>query len=345
MGDGRRSVGLVLRGASAWSRLAMVAAALAAAAGCNDKKRTDVIIPPAGDGMGGGAGRGVSGAAGAGNEAATGSGVPSGVAGANGAGGDATGTPGSGGRDGTGGFPTGSGGADFGSGGYVGSGGVYAGTGGADFGGGSGGYLGGSGGYDGTGGHEYGSGGYVGSGGYDHGSGGYVGSGGGIGSGGYVGSGGHASASTIATPRGLFTANTATANLVLCPPGGSDGTPLDHDALRATLTRMWLSCLYTFKGGEDGDALGTQGDGIEIKADGRYWHLARNGAGKLAGTPGVDSEGSVTFGVDALGVAQTTFRSDLNQVLVATPVITAHPTVLIIRTANAEHRYIPADGL
>lgn len=44
------------------------------------------------------------------------------------------------------------------------------------------------------------------------------------------------------------------------------------------------------------------------------------------------------------GRARAVARSDLNQVLTSTPVLTSGPTVLIIKTADAEHRYIPADG-
>ena len=87
-----------------------------------------------------------------------------------------------------------------------------------------------------------------------------------------------------------------------------------------------------------------QGEGIEIKADGRYWHLTRNGAGDLEGIPGVDSEGAIMYGLADFGAVQTTFRSDLNQILVAAPVMTVSPTLLIIRTANADHRYVAADG-
>ncbi len=105
-----------------------------------------------------------------------------------------------------------------------------------------------------------------------------------------------------------------------------------------------MSCHYTFVGGEDEDALGTQGDGVEIKPDGRYWHLARDGAGRLVGMPGVTSEGSITYGSTDFGAVRTAFQSDADQTLVAAPVITTDPTLLIIRTGNADHRYVAADG-
>jgi len=97
-------------------------------------------------------------------------------------------------------------------------------------------------------------------------------------------------------------------------------------------------------GGERGDALGIESAGIEIRPDGHYWHLARNAAGALETISGVDSEGTITYGFADFGAVQTTFRSDLNQILVAAPVMTASPTMLIIKTANADHRYVAADG-
>lgn len=125
-----------------------------------------------------------------------------------------------------------------------------------------------------------------------------------------------------------------------CPPAGRAVTPTDPGAFRAAITRQWTSCHHTFVGGENDDALGTQGDGLEIKPDGRYWHLSRDGAGKLIGVPGVASEGSISYGVTAFGAVQTTFQSDADQTLVAAPVLTADPPLLIIRTGSADHRYI-----
>ncbi|MEA2699031.1 MAG: hypothetical protein QOI66_3302, partial [Myxococcales bacterium] len=40
---------------------------------------------------------------------------------------------------------------------------------------------------------------------------------------------------------------------------------------------------------------------------------------------------------------QTTFRSDLNVVFVVAPVITANPTMLIMKTADSDNRYVPAE--
>ena len=129
-----------------------------------------------------------------------------------------------------------------------------------------------------------------------------------------------------------------------CPAAGRLSTPTNQDALRSALARKWLSCRHDLAGREQGDALGSQGEGIEIKPDGRYWHLARDPSGKLLGVPGVDSEGTIMYGHTDLGAVQTTFRSDLNQILVAAPVITTNPTLLIIKTDTADHRYVAADG-
>src|SRR5436190_1587242 len=74
----------------------------------------------------------------------------------------------------------------------------------------------------------------------------------------------------------------------LCPPAGIANTPGSTDAFRVAIARKWLSCVYNIMGGETSDALGTQGEGIEIKPDGRYWHLKRNSAGQLVGIQGVD---------------------------------------------------------
>jgi len=324
-------------------------AALAAFdSGCTDKKPS-----PAPPGVGGQAAAGAAGTGQGSNGTSAGSGVSSGVdlgSGGDvgsggvdfGSGGDVGtgGFVGSGGIDGSGGY-LGTGGVDFGTGGFIGSGGVDFGTGGFI---GSGGVDFGTGGFIGTGGVDFGTGGFIGTGGVDFGTGGFIGTGGvDFGTGGHVGSGGvPGAASTSASPHGLITGSGGTAGFVLCPTTGAGTAPATADALRVALTGRWLSCLYTFRGGEDGDALGTQGDGIELKSDGRYWHLTRNGAGQLTGIAGVDSEGDVSYGLSPSGAPQVTFRSDLNQVLSATPLLTAGPTVLIIRTANAEHRYIPA---
>ena len=318
--------------------------------GCTDKKRS--AAPPeagtagqgageAGAGIGGAAATDVGGPNSAGTSAGAGQAAAAGDAAGNGggsAGSSGGASAASGGHTGSGGYDFGSGGAAVGTGGFVGSGGVDVGTGGFL---GSGGVV-GSGGFIGTGGFV-GSGGFIGTGGFEFGTGGFVGSGGFDGSGGNVGSGGLlGSASTSAAPRGLTSSSGGVAGFVLCPAVLGGSTPATPDALRTAVLGKWLSCLYTFRGGEDGDALGTQGDGIEIRSDGRYWHLTRDSAGQLTGVPGVDSEGDVSYGLSPAGAAQMTFRSDLNQVLVATPVLTTGPTILIIKTANAEHRYIPA---
>ena len=129
-----------------------------------------------------------------------------------------------------------------------------------------------------------------------------------------------------------------------CPPAGRANTPTDPASFRAAVARKWASCHHGFVGGEDLDALGTEGDGIEISPNGRYRHLMRDGAGRLTASPGVTSEGSISYGMTPFGAVQMLFRSDLDQALAAAPVLTADPTLLIIRTPSADHRYVPADG-
>jgi len=144
---------------------------------------------------------------------------------------------------------------------------------------------------------------------------------------------------TRAHPEALSTV----ARFPACPPAGRPSTPADPASFRAAVTRRWASCHYTFVGAEDIDALGTEGDGIEILPDGRYRHLMRDGAGRLATSPGVTSEGSVSYGMTPFGAVQMIFHSDLDQTLAAAPVLTADPTLLIVRTPSADHRYVPAD--
>jgi len=155
----------------------------------------------------------------------------------------------------------------------------------------------------------------------------------------------------LVTHDGLFYRPTrahpeATSTLVrfpACPPAGRPDTPRDPASFRAAVTRRWASCHQTFVGAEDIDALGTEGDGIEIMANGRYRHLMRDGAGRLTASPGVTSEGSISYGMTPFGAVQTIFHSDLDQTMAAAPVLTAEPTMLIIRTPSADHRYVPAD--
>ena len=139
-------------------------------------------------------------------------------------------------------------------------------------------------------------------------------------------------------------ATSAQARFPACPPAGRPVTPADPASLRAAIARRWASCHYAQVGAEDLDALGTEGDGIEILPNGRYRHLMRDGEGRLTASPGVTSEGSVSYGMTPFGAVQTIFRSDLDQMLAAAPVVTADPTLLIIRTPSADHRYVPADG-
>ena len=154
----------------------------------------------------------------------------------------------------------------------------------------------------------------------------------------------------LATRDGLFyrptrdRAASALARFPPCPPQGRPNTPRDPMAFRAAVTRRWAACQSTPVGGEDLDALGTEGAGIEILPDGRYRHLMRDDAGHLATSPGVTSEGHVTYTMTRFGAVQTTFRSDLDQLLATAPELTADPTLLIIRTPSADHRYVPADG-
>jgi hypothetical protein len=228
---------------------------------------------------------------------------------------------GSGGTFGSGGgYGYGSGGSGFGGGDGIGSGGVGYGTGGS-FGTGSGGYSGSGGGYGGNG-----SGGNYGSGGSSTGSGGFI-----FGSGGASGEGG--------TGGGLGTggAGTGGAPGPSCPTPGSVATPTTIPAFRAAIARKWVMCSQSAQP----SALG-YGD-IEIKADDRYWHLERTVSGKLVGIPGVDSEGTVVYGMTDFGAVQTTFRSDLNVVFVVAPVITATPTMLIMKTIDSDNRYVPAE--
>jgi len=128
-----------------------------------------------------------------------------------------------------------------------------------------------------------------------------------------------------------------------CPPAGRPDTPRDPAAFRAALAGRWAACHYTLVGAEDIDALGTEGDGIEIMPSGRYRHLLRSTAGTLEASPGVTSEGSISYGMTPFGAVQAIFHSDLDQTLAAAPVLTANPTMLIIRTPSADHRYVPAD--
>jgi len=156
----------------------------------------------------------------------------------------------------------------------------------------------------------------------------------------------------LVTRDGLFYRPTrahpeATSTLVrfpACPPAGRPATPAAPAAFRAAIAGRWASCHYTFVGAEDIDALGTEGEGIEISPNGRYRHLMRDSAGRLTASPGVTSEGSVSYGMTPFGAVQTIFHSDLGQTLAAAPVLTTDPTLLIIRTPSADHRYVPADG-
>jgi hypothetical protein len=132
----------------------------------------------------------------------------------------------------------------------------------------------------------------------------------------------------------------ASSHAPACPPAGHPDTPTDPNAFRAAIARRWVSCHYAFVGGENEDALGTQGDGLEIDPDGRYRHLMRDGAGKLVTMPGVFSEGRISFQPTSFGAVQTIFRSHDNRMLASAPVLTAEPTMLIIRTASADHRYV-----
>lgn len=138
-------------------------------------------------------------------------------------------------------------------------------------------------------------------------------------------------------------ASSARARFPDCPPAGRPNTPTDPASFRASVARKWASCHYASVGGEDLDALGTEGDGIEILPNGRYRHLMRDGAGRLTASPGVTSEGHVNYGMTRFGAVQMVFRSDLDQLLSAAPVLTAEPTMLIIRTSSADHRYVVAD--
>lgn len=156
----------------------------------------------------------------------------------------------------------------------------------------------------------------------------------------------------LATRDGLFyrptrghpEATSAQARFPACPPAGRISTPTDPVSFRAAIARRWASCHYALVGAEDLDALGTEGDGIEILPSGRYRHLMRDDAGRLSASPGVTSEGSISYGMTPFGAVQTIFRSELDQTLAAAPVLTADPTLLIIRTPSADHRYVPADG-
>ena len=189
--------------------------------------------------------------------------------------------------------------------------------------------TGGSAGYNGSSGGN----GFYGSGGY--GSGGFTGSGGGNGFGGFIGSGG-GNGSGGADPG---SGGAGGAPGPSCPAPGSASTPTNLDAFRAAITRKWLLCGSTPSGEFDGGYNG----GIEIKANNRYWHLQRNQAGQLVGIPGVDSEGTITYGMTDFGAVQTTFRSDLNVSFVVAPVITANPTMLIMKTSTADYRYLPGE--
>jgi len=142
-----------------------------------------------------------------------------------------------------------------------------------------------------------------------------------------------------ASPETLWTR----IGLPACPPAGRPDTPRDPTSFRAAVARRWAACHYTFVGAEDIDALGTEGDGLEISPNGRYRHLVRDAAGTLEASAGVTSEGSVSYGMTPFGAVQAIFHSDLDQTLAAAPVLTTNPTVLIIRTPSADHRYVPAD--
>jgi hypothetical protein len=247
--------------------------------------------------------------------------------------GDGSTSEGSGGVSGKGGY-TGTGGND-GLGGYTGTG-----SGGDDgFGGsyGTGGFTYGTGGFYGTGGST-GSGGYTGTGGFTYGTGGYYGSGGSTGSGGFdFGTGGVSGEGGVGGDFGTGGAGTGGAPGPSCPTPGAAATPTTIPAFRTAITRKWVMCSQSFQS----NALG-YGD-IEIKADDRYWHLERTVSGRLVGIPGVDSEGTVVYGMTDFGAVQTTFRSDLNVVFVVAPVITANPTMLIMKTADSDNRYVPAE--
>jgi hypothetical protein len=230
-----------------------------------------------------------------------------------------------------------------GTGGVSGKGG-YTGTGGGD---GFGGYNGtgggdGFGGSYGTGGVAYGTGGYYGTGGVAYGTGGYYGTGGATGgstgTGGFdYGTGGGSGEGGFGGDFGTGGAGTGGAAGPVCPTPGAAATPTTIPAFRAAITRKWVMCSQSFQP----NALGS-GD-IEIKADDRYWHLERTVSGRLVGIPGVDSEGTVVYGMTDFGAVQTTFRSDLNVVFVVAPVITASPTMLIMKTADSDNRYVPAE--
>src|SRR5215471_4816252 len=123
-----------------------------------------------------------------------------------------------------------------------------------------------------------------------------------------------------------------------CPTAGANATPATIQALRVALSRAWALC----------SPLGLTHqpqDGLVITNGDRYAVARRDAAGMLVPQRGVDFEGSITYEGSGSGHIQTNFDSDLGPSVISFPVITAHPTMLIINNEGVyEYRYVADAG-